>query len=59
MYTNVGDDRPNSKEMATVFGIQDGGDRHLKFLQLCILDDINKLEINVAIFAFNVMSIDQ
>jgi len=56
---NFGDDWSNSKEMATVFGIKNGGDRHLEFLQLCISDDIDKLEINDAIFALNLMMIDQ
>jgi len=45
--TNFGDDQSNSKEMAAVFEIQDGADRHLEFLKLCISDviDINQIEV--------------
>jgi len=57
--TKFGDDWSNSKKFSTVFGIQDSGDRHLDFLQLCILDDIDKLEINDAIITLNLMMIDQ
>jgi len=57
--TKFGKDQSISKEMATVYGIQDGGDRHHEFLQLCISDDIHKLEINDAVFALNLMKIDQ
>jgi len=39
--------------------IQDGGDRYLEGLKLCLSNVIDKLQINVAIFALNLMMIDQ
>jgi len=47
------------KKWQQFFSIQNGGDRHLDFLQLCILDVIDKLQINIAIFALNLMMTDQ
>jgi len=34
--TKYGNDRSNSKQMATVFEIQHGGGRHPQFFQICI-----------------------
>jgi len=38
--------------------IQDGGDCNLAFLQLCLSDVIDKLQINVATFVLNLTMID-
>jgi len=47
------------KKWQSFFEIQDGGDRHLEFLQLRISDVIDKLQINVTIFALNFLMIGQ
>jgi len=47
------------KKWQPFFEIQDGGDRHLEFLQLYITEVIDKLQINVALFALNLILIDQ
>jgi len=45
--------------MATVFEIQDGGDRNLEFVELYISDVNDKLQINVAIFTLILVTIGQ
>jgi len=48
--TKFGDDWSDSKEMATVLEIQDGGDRFLEFLKICISDVIDMFQIKSQCF---------
>jgi len=48
-----------AKKWQPFFEIQDGGNRHREFLQVCLSNVIDKLQINVAIFALNLMMISQ
>jgi len=45
--------------MATVFKIQDGGNRHVEFLQLCISDVIDMFLIELPMFPLILVIIGQ
>jgi len=49
----------NSNEIAIVFKIQDGGDHHLEFLQICISDVIDMFQIEVPMFSLILVTIGQ
>jgi len=47
------------KKWQPFFDIQDGGDRHLEFLQICISDDIDIFQIEGPMFSQILVTISQ
>jgi len=55
----LGDDWSNSRKWPPFFKVQDGSDRHLEFLQICISNVIDMSQIEVPMFSLILVTIGQ